>query len=294
MRLKADLLLFMVAIIWGSAFVAQGVAGQYGVAYLYNGISFMLAAVILIPFIPRGTKISKNQWKWMFIAGVVLFVATAMQQVGLLYTKVANASFLTSLYAVFTPFMLWISFREKPHWLDMIAVALAGIGAFLLSTSGKFQAQPGDSIELIGSLFWALHFVVLGKFASKFDSVSFAAGHFFISGLINFVVGLFVEDISILAALPLMGAILYRATLSVGIGYTLQVWGQKHTPPTDAALILGLEAVFAVIAAWILLDQSLALIQIIGCVIIFAGVLLSQLKEWNSGKIDHSHLVEGR
>ena len=296
MRLKADLLLFMVAIIWGTAFVAQGIAGQYKVAYLFNGVSFMLAAVILLPFIPKGVrsaKISKDQWKWMFVAGFVLFIATAMQQVGLLFTKVANASFLTSLYAVFTPFLLWIAFREKPHWLDLIAVTLAGIGAFLLSTSGRFQAQTGDSIELIGSLFWALHFVILGKFASKFESVSFAAGQFFVGGFINLVVGLFIEDVSILRALPLLGAILYRATLSIGIGYTLQVWGQKHTPPTDAALILGLEAVFAVIAAWILLDQSLLLVQIVGCVTIFAGVLISQLKEWNSGKLNHEHLVEG-
>lgn len=297
MRLKADLLLFMVAIIWGTAFVAQGVAGQYGVAYLFNGISFMLAGVILIPFIPkrtRETKIPANQWKWMVAAGVVLFIATAMQQVGLLYTKVANASFLTSLYAVFTPFLLWIGFRERPHWVDMIAVTLAGVGAFMLSTSGKFQAQPGDSIELLGSLFWALHFVLLGKFAAKFDSVSFAAGHFFISGLLNFIIGLFVEDLSILTALPLMGAILYRATLSIGVGYTLQVWGQKHTPPTDAALILGLEAVFAVIAAWLWLKQTLLPIQVIGCIIIFVAVLISQLKEWTSGKLDHEHLVEGR
>lgn len=297
MRLKADLLLFMVAIIWGTAFVAQGVAGQYGVAYLFNGISFMLAGVILTPFIPkktRETKIPANQWKWMVAAGVVLFIATAMQQVGLLYTKVANASFLTSLYAVFTPFLLWIGFRERPHWVDMIAVTLAGVGAFMLSTSGKFQAQPGDSIELLGSLFWALHFVLLGKFAAKFDSVSFAAGHFFISGLLNFIVGLFVEDPSILTALPLMGAILYRATLSIGVGYTLQVWGQKHTPPTDAALILGLEAVFAVIAAWLWLKQTLLPIQVIGCIIIFVAVLISQLKEWTSGKLDHEHLVEGR
>jgi len=297
MRLKADLLLFMVAVIWGTAFVAQGIAGQYKVAYLFNGVSFMLAALILIPFIPkgtRGTKISKDQWKWMFIAGLVLFIATAMQQVGLLFTKVANASFLTSLYAVFTPFMLWIGFRERPHWIDLIAVTLAGIGAFMLSTAGKFQVQPGDSIELIGSLFWALHFVVLGKFASRFESVSFASGHFFISGFINFAIGLFVEDISILTALPLMGAVLYRATLSIGIGYTLQVWGQKHTPPTDAALILSLEGVFAVIAAWFALQQTLFPIQIIGCVIIFVAVLISQLKEWTSGTIDHDRLVEGR
>lgn len=257
MRLKADLLLFMVAIIWGTAFVAQGIAGQYGIAYLYNGVSFMLAGVILLPFIPRNTTISNEQWKWMFVAGVVLCIATAMQQVGLLFTKVANASFLTSLYAVFTPFLLWIGFRERPHWVDLIAVTLAGIGAFMLSTAGQMQVQAGDALELTGSLFWALHFVILGKYASKFESISFASGHFIISGFINLVIGLFVEDISVLTALPLIGAILYRATLSIGIGYTLQVWGQKHTPPTDAALILGLEAVFAVLAAWLILKQTL-------------------------------------
>jgi drug/metabolite transporter (DMT)-like permease len=297
MRLKADLLLFMVAIIWGTAFVAQGIAGQYKIAYLFNGVGFVLAAVILIPFIPKETRslgISKDQWKWMLIAGVVLFIASAMQQVGMLFTKVANASFLTSLYVVFIPFMLWLGFREKPHWLDMVSVTLAGIGAFLLTTSGRLEVQRGDFIELLGALFWALHFILLGKFASKFESVSFSAGQFFIGGMINFVIGLFIEDVSILTALPLLGAILYRAIFSIGIGYTLQVWGQKHTPPTDAALILGLEAVFAVIAAWILLDQSLLLIQLVGCVIIFAGVLISQLKDWNSGALDHNHLVEGR
>jgi len=294
MRLKADLLLFMVAIIWGTAFVAQGIAGQYGVAYLFNGVSFMLAGLILIPFVPRGTKISKDQWKWMLIAGVILCIATAMQQVGMLFTKVANASFLTSLYAVFTPFLLWIGFRERPHWVDLIAVTLAGVGAFMLSTGGQIQVQAGDALELIGSIFWALHFGVLGKYASKFESISFASGHFIISGFINFVIGLFVEDVSILSALPLIGAILYRATLSIGIGYTLQVWGQKHTPPTDAALILSLEGVFAVFAAWFALKQTLLPIQIIGCVVIFLAVLISQLKEWTSGKIDHDHLVEGR
>lgn len=294
MRLKADLLLFMVAIIWGTAFVAQGIAGQYGIAYLYNGVSFMLAGLILIPFIPRNTKISKEQWKWMLIAGVVLCIATALQQVGLLFTKVANASFLTSLYAVFTPFLLWVGFRERPHWVDLIAVSLAGIGAFMLSTGGQFQVQAGDALELSGSLFWALHFIVLGKYASRFESISFASGHFIMSGFINFIIGLFVEDVSTLSALPLLGAILYRATLSIGIGYTLQVWGQKHTPPTDAALILGLEAVFAVLAAWLILKQTLFPVQIIGCVMIFVAVLVSQFKGWTSGKIEHDHLVEGK
>lgn len=292
MRLKADLLLFMVAVIWGTAFVSQGIAGQYHVAYLFNGVSFILAALILIPFIPRGIKIPREQWKWMLVAGLILFVATALQQVGIFYTKVANAGFLTSLYAVFTPFLLWIGFHEKPHWLDMIAVSMAVAGAFLLSTAGRFQVQNGDALEVIGSVFWAFHFVVLGKFANKYDSVSFAAGHFFISGLLNFLIGLRVENLQMLTPLPLLGAILYRATLSIGIGYTLQVWGQKHTPPTDAALILGLEAVFAVIAGWIALGQSLLPMQIAGCGIIFAAALISQAKGWS--KIEHDHLVEGR
>ena len=305
MRLKADILLFIVAIIWGTGFVTQGVAARYGVAYLFNGVSFMLAALILIPFIPKANLATENtekkknsqrslwtlwlpkeQWKWMLIAGVILFFATAFQQVGLFYTKIANAGFLTSLYVVFTPFLLWLMFREKPHWVDLLAVVLAGVGAFFLSTAGKFEVQRGDALEVIGSTFWALHFVVLGKFASRFESVSFAAGHFFISGFINLLCGLFVENLSPLTALPLVGAILYRAAISIGIGYTLQVWGQKHTPPTDAALILSLEAVFAVLAGWIVLSQSLLPIQIFGCVVIFVAVLISQIKNWNSGKIE--------
>ncbi len=294
MRLKADLLLFMVAVIWGTAFVAQGIAGQHGIAFLFNGVSFILAALILIPFIPRKTKISLGQWKWMLIAGLILFAATAFQQVGIFYTKVANAGFLTSLYTVFTPFLLWLGFREKPHRVDIFAVMLAAVGAFFLSTAGRFEIQTGDSLEVAGAIFWALHFVVIGKFASRYESVSFAAGHFFISGFLNLVIGIFVEDLRVLTLLPVIGAVAYRASLSIGVGYTLQVWGQKHTPPTDAALIIGLEAVFAVIAGWLVLDQVLLPIQIMGCVIIFLAVLISQVKSWSSGKIDHEHLVEGR
>jgi drug/metabolite transporter (DMT)-like permease len=279
MRLKANLTLFAVAILWGTGFITQGIAGQYHVAYLFNAASFLLAAIILIPFIPRGRKISHEQWKWMFIAGVILFFGTALQQVGLLHTRVANAGFLTSLYAVFTPFLLWLGFRERPHWLDLVAVFAATIGAYFLSTAGKgFQLQNGDSLEIIGAIFWGLHFVVIGKYASRFEPISFAAGHFFVTGFLNLVMGLAFENLAQLAPLPMIGAILYRAFLSIGIGYTLQVWGQNQTPATDAALILGLEAVFAAIAAWLLLKQTLLPLQAAGCVIIFIAVMLSQLK----------------
>ena len=279
MRLKANLTLFAVAIIWGTGFITQAVAGHYHVAYLFNGACFILAAVFLIPFIPRAKKIPRAQWKWMVVAGGILFVATALQQAGILYTRVANAGFLTSLYVVFTPFLLWLAFRERPHWIDLLAVIAATVGAYFLSSAGKgLQFQNGDGLELIGAIFWGLHFVVLGKFASRFEPVSFASGQFFVTGLLNFLIGLVFEHLGQLTPLPLVGAILYRASLSIGIGYTLQVWGQKHTPPTDAALILGLEAVFAALAAWLALRQGLLPLQVLGCVIILAAVMFSQLK----------------
>jgi drug/metabolite transporter (DMT)-like permease len=281
MRLKADLTLFAVAVIWGTGFITQGVAAQYHLAYLFNGVSFILAAVILLPFVPRKEKILRNGWLWMLIAGGILFVASALQQVGILYTKVANAGFLTSLYTVFTPFLLWLGFRERPHWIDLLAVTIASLGAYLLSTAGSFRLQPGDGLELTGAIFWGLHFVVLGKYASRYEPISFAAGQFLVAGLFNFLMGLAFENLGQLAPLPVLGAILYRAAFSIGIGYTLQVWGQRHTPPTDAALILGLEAVFAVIAAWLILKQTLLPIQLLGCVIILAAVMISQLKGLN-------------
>ncbi len=278
MRLKANLTLFAVAIIWGTGFITQGIAAKYQLAYLFNGFSFILASLILVPFFPHARKKQPGAWKWMLVAGLVLFFATALQQVGIFYTKIANAGFLTSLYIIFTPFLLWIGFREKPHWMDILAVGGAVLGVFFLSTSGSFKAQPGDGLELIGAVFWGLHFVILGKSASRYEPISFAAGHFLVCGMLNLLMGLVLEDPSQLMLLPVVGAIAYRAVLSIGVGYTLQVWGQRHTPPTDAALILGLEAIFAVIAAWLILKQTLLPIQMVGCGIILISVLFSQLK----------------
>ncbi len=279
MRLKADLTLFAVAIIWGTAFIAQNVAGQYRVAYLFNAASFLLGVLVLVPFIPRGNLPSAAQWKWMGLAGLILFTAAALQQVGMFYTKVANAGFLTSLYTVFTPFLLWIFFREKPHRLDSVAVTAAVAGAWLLSTAGQgLNFQNGDGLIFLGAVFWALHFVLLGKFASRYEPVSFSAGQFLVCGLLNLAVGLFTESMTSLMAPPLLGAIIYRGLISVGVGYTLQVWGQNHTPPTDAALLLSLESVFAALAGWLILSQFLSPLQMVGCAVIFVAVMLTQFK----------------
>jgi drug/metabolite transporter (DMT)-like permease len=301
MRLKADLSLLLVSLIWGSAFVAQRVAGQMGSVYWFNAARYLLAAVVVLPFAAQGNgslrqnkEASREQYKWMFVAGFVLFLGSALQQLGLLYTTAGNAGFITSLYVVLVPIVLFLIWREKVHWISIAAVVLAGVGAFFLSTGGQFEIRAGDAIELGGALFWTLHVVVVGKYASRFESMSFSVGQLAVCGVLNAGVGLFAEK-PIPLNLPLLGAIAYTAFFSLGLCYTLQVWAQRHTPPADAALILSLESVFAVISGWFLLNEKLAPLQIFGCVLIFVAVLLSQLKEWTlRGKIDSTHLVEGR
>jgi drug/metabolite transporter (DMT)-like permease len=300
MRLKADLTLLVVSIIWGSAFVAQRVAGQMGSVYYFNAARYLLAALVVLPVAWRVWRVAnpphempREQYKWMFIAGFFLFAGSALQQAGMVYTTAGNAGFITALYVVLVPVALFFFWREKPHWLSIAAVGLAGVGAFLLSTGGRFEVRAGDALELIGALFWTFHVIILGKFASRFESMSFSVGQLIVCGLLNLGFGLVVE-----APMPfnwsLVGAVVYTALFSLGLCYTLQIWAQRHTPPADAALILSLESVFAVLSGWLMLNERLAVIQIFGCGLIFAAVLLSQFKEWTSGKIDHEHLVEGR
>jgi drug/metabolite transporter (DMT)-like permease len=302
MRLKADITLLIVSVIWGSAFVAQRVAGQLGSVYFFNGARYLLAALVVLPLAIRAGRASnstltykmpREQYKWMFIAGFLLFAGSALQQAGMVYTTAGNAGFITSLYVVLVPFALFIVWREKPHWMSIVAVVLAGVGTFLLSTGGKFEVRPGDALELIGALFWTFHVIVLGKYASKFEAMSFSVGQLFVCAILNLGLGVFAESFFTFSW-PLFGAIVYTALFSLGLCYTLQVWAQRHTPPADAALILSLESVFSVISGWLILNEKLIFIQFFGCALIFVAVMLSQFKEWNSGAMDHDHLVEGR
>jgi drug/metabolite transporter (DMT)-like permease len=317
MRLKADLTLLLVSITWGSAFVAQRVAGQQGSVYLFNGARYLLAALVVLPFAMKVSRVAlsgcspalapgasvasnphhalpREQYKWMIVAGFVLFVGSALQQLGVVYTTAGNAGFITGLYVVLVPVILFIGWREKFHWISIAAVVVAMVGAFFLSTGGSFEVHAGDVIEIFGALFWAFHVIVLGKYASRFDSMSFSVGQLVVCGLLNLGIGLFTER-SMPWNLPLLGAVAYTAFFSIGLCYTLQIRAQRYTPPADAALILSLESVFAVISGWFLLDERLSGIQVFGCIMIFIAVLLSQFKEWSlRGKIDSTRLVEGR
>ncbi len=241
MRLKADLTLLVVAIFWGSAFVAQRVAGQMGSVYLFNGVRYLLASVVVLPFAlrsNRGTgstrqdsliRLPRQQYQWMLVAGFVLCLGSALQQLGVVYTTAGNAGFITSLYVILVPVVLFIIWREKAHWISILAVVLAVVGAFFLSTEGRFAVRLGDLIESTSALFWTLHVVILGKYAAKFDAFSFSLGQLLVCGFLNLIVGLFVEK-SMPVSLPLLGAIAYTSFFSLGLCYTLQIWARNIRP----------------------------------------------------------------
>jgi drug/metabolite transporter (DMT)-like permease len=280
MRFKADLTLFFISMLWGSSFVFQRIVGQQGGIYFFNGLRFLLGALILLPFLRKQEIVSREQWVWMGLAGAILFVAAALQQAGIQFTTAGNAGFITILSVAIVPFVLLIGWGERPRPLAVVAVIMAGVGAFLLSTGGSFKFQKGDALELAGALFWAMHLVILGKFAARFAPIQFAAGQFLVAGILNLAVGLFFEQPQL--SKDVVGAVIYTAIFSVGIGYTLQVWAQRYTPPTDAALILSLEAVFAMLTGWLFLSETLTTIQIAGCGLILGGVLLTQSQSGNS------------
>jgi drug/metabolite transporter (DMT)-like permease len=279
MRLKADLVLLLVAVLWGSAFAALRAAGLVGSVFFFNAARFLVAGIILLPFAVR-TPVTWTQVWWACAAGMVLFIASALQQAGLRTTTAGNAGFLTSLYVVFVPLVMFFGWNDRPHIHSVVAVVLAAMGAYLLSTGGRFHIQVGDLLELGGATFWALHVVLLGKVAYRYNAISFSAGQLLVGSALNWVASALVEPP--MAVLPpiLVTAILYTSVVSLGLGYTLQIWGQKNTHPTDAALILSLEAVFAALAGAITLGERLAQIQVLGCAIIVFAVLLSQLKSW--------------
>ncbi len=299
MRLKANITLLLISMIWGSAFVAQRVAAQAGSVYVFNGLRYVIGALIVLPFARnslrgRSSLPSSAQIKWMVIAGFFLFAGSAFQQAGIQYTTAGNAGFITSLYVVFIPLILFFAYGEKPHWIFIVAIVFAISGAFLLSTAGKFDGiHRGDLLELLCALFWAFHVIILGKYARKFDAMTFSIGQLLICGALHFAVGAFVESAPQFDSMFIL-AVAYTSVLSVGVGYTLQVWAQRYAPPADAALILGLEAVFAVLGGWLMLGERLAGIQIFGCALILFAVLLSQFREWTSKALDANRLVEGR
>ncbi len=281
--IKANLLLLLTAVIWGGGFVAQRLGMQQIGPYLFNGLRFSIGAVTLVPvMILRKKDYSKSTVgiKQILLigcgAGLFLFFGATFQQLGLVYTSAGKAGFITGLYVILVPLlgMIWGDQAPLNIWLGAIS---AVVGLYFLSATTGWKIAQGDALVLIGAVFWALHVQFIARFSPKVDPVQLSFVQAVFTSLLSFAMGFFREDFVFHNALQVLWPILYGGVISIGIAYTFQVIAQRDAKPTHAAIILSLEAVFAVFWGWLLLDEILTLRALLGSVLMLAGMLISQI-----------------
>ncbi|MDD2495725.1 MAG: DMT family transporter [Tissierellia bacterium] len=294
-EITSVLLMLLTAAIWGFAFVAQRVGMQNVGAFTYNAVRFALGSISLIPviyFLENGSKESngkieknneqkeadiKTTIKAGLIAGSVLFMAASLQQVGLKYTTAGKAGFITSLYIVLVP-ILGIFLKQKTNASTWIGALVAVIGLYFLSINKNFKIEFGDLLEIIGSFFWAAHILLIDKFVKNVNAVKLSGVQFAACSVLSLMVAIIFEDIIISGILEAAVPILYGGLMSVGVAYTLQAIAQKHAQPAHAAIALSMEAVFAAIGGILILHERLSPRGYLGCVLMFAGMMIAQLK----------------
>lgn len=285
--IRSSLLLFLAAVIWGVAFVAQSVGMDYMGPATFNGARFLIGSAVLIPVIwYRGRKkqadsAPEDKKKLLtggWCCGLALCCASLLQQFGIQYTTVGKAGFITTLYIIIVP-VLGIFLRKRIKARVWIGAVIAVIGMYLLCMSGSFSLSMGDSLVLGCALVFAVHILVVDYFSPKVDSVKLSCLQFLTSGVICTVLAFLTETPSLESMIAGAVPVLYAGVLSCGVAYTLQVVGQKNVEPTIASLILSLESVVSVLAGWIILGQRLSVKELLGCVLVFAAVILVQLPD---------------
>ena len=279
--------LIICTFIWGTTFIAQDTGMDNIGPFTFNSVRFFVGFLAVSPFVFLFEKKKINEqiknknnkfYKLLIPVGIFLFLGTVFQQVSLLYTDVANSAFFTIFYVPMVPIIIYFLFSKQLHWSIWPSALACVIGGYLLSDIGNADIRFGDSLVLIGALFWALHIIYIGKIIDQFDLP------FFIALLQNFIVAtlslllvLIFEEIDFSKIKLETFEILYAGILSGGVAFALQLFGQKNISASPAAIVMSLEGVFAAIAAWVVLYQILELSNIIGCLLILGGVLLSQL-----------------
>jgi drug/metabolite transporter (DMT)-like permease len=276
-RLKADIVLLLVAAVWGGGFIAQRTGSQHIGFFVFGTGRYFLGVIALLPFI-RHFNIPRRWFPWSILTGVVLFAGSALQQAGIATTTAGNAAFITGLYVVIVPILMAIITRKPAPGITWGAAILAVIGTFMLSSGGTLNAfASGDVLELVGSVMWACHLILVSKLSQKVDLVQFSILQYLVAGVLNLAFGLAFE-LPTFGNLPMVWtAIAYAGIISTAVGFTGQVWGQRHAPAADAALILSMEAVFAAIAGFLFLGERFTAVQILGCGLIFGAMLVTQL-----------------
>ena len=282
--LKYELLLLLASIIWGAAFVAQQIGMERGLGPMtFNALRFALGCLSLVPVLlwrRRGRKIASKPTKLPIAAsvwaGLFLFAAASLQQIGLQYTSSANAGFITGFYILFVPVLgLFFGHRARVSLWGGIAVSLVGL--YLLSVTGDFVMSKGDVLIMVGAVLWACQILAIDRVAGDGDPIVISLLQFSVCAILSLLAAVLFENWSLEAVKAGAGAVAFAGIMSVGVAFTLQVVGQKHCPPAPAAIIMSLEAVFAAIAGYLVLQQTLTGRALIGCILILLGVLVVQL-----------------
>ena len=283
---KAEILLVFAALIWGFAFSVQRIGAQFLGSFSFNGIRFILGSISLVPLILYRNNEQKKAGvggdsfrellKGGFVCGVLVFFGANLQQLGIEQTTAGKAGFITGLYIVLVP-LIGIFFGKRFSFVLWVSVILAAVGLYFLSVTEHLTIERGDLLVLIGSLFWAFHILALDHFTKKVDTIKLASLQFATCGILCSITAGFTETISWGAVYSALPTLLYGGFASVGIAYTLQAVAQKHTSPVQAALILSLETVFSAVGGFLILGELMTARMLLGCVLIFAGILLSQL-----------------
>jgi len=273
--------------IWGTTFIAQDTGMDNIGPFTFNAVRFFVGFLAIVPlaFLFEVKKF-KSEFKLdfksfatlSFLIGLSLFLGSALQQVALLYTDVANAAFFTIFYVPMVPIIIFIFRKKSIHWSVWPSVVLCLIGGYLLTNFHDATVRLGDTLVILGALFWSTHIIFTGIIVTKYNlPLTLGAIQTLLVALFSFVIGLIYEEFVIENILNEIDSILYAGILSGGFAFVLQIYAQKNITPAPAAIIFSLEGVFATIAAWFLLNQILGINNLLGCFFILCGVLLSQL-----------------
>ncbi len=290
-NIKSLGILLLTAMIWGFAFVAQRVGADYVGGFTFNGIRFALGSLSLIPVIlifekkEKDSEIHTTKLRSSIlvgiVAGVILFIAAALQQYGIEITRSAGkAGFITGLYTVLVP-VFGIFMKKKTNFNIWLGAVLAVVGLFFLCVTEEWKISYGDGVLLLGSVFWAFHILIIDRFVDRIYSLRFASIQFAICSFLGIVCALLFETIAFDAIKLATVPILYGGLMSVGVAYTCQIIGQKSADPTYASIILSTESMFAAIGGVLILNEALSLRGYVGCALMFAGIIVSQIAPKN-------------
>ena len=291
-EMKGNILLLITALIWGSAFVAQSVGMEHIGAFTFQCTRSLVGSAVLVPVFLIKDAAKKRSgacaeakkssratlWKAGVICGIIMTIASNLQQVGIQYTTAGKAGFITALYIVIVP-VLGLFMGKKPSARIWLCIAMALVGLYLLSMTGGFRLSKGDTLVLLCAVAFSFHIVTVDHYVSLVDGVKLSCIQFMVCGVLSGIMMLIFERPTLSGLAAAAGSVLYAGVLSCGVGYTFQIIGQKYTKPTVASLLMSLESVFAVIAGMLVLHEIPAARETVGCVIMFAAIIITQLPE---------------